>query len=418
MSSFFTRFISSHIKIGNLIVITSDGNRTRIGDASGKPIIIRLLDRCSQWSIMMNPELALGEVFMDGRLRIEKGTLYDLLELIFRNTSVDRLTGVARFMRRFTRVKRRIQQYNPIWRSKSNVAHHYDLDSSLYRLFLDYDSQYSCAYFEGQGSSLEEAQLAKKRHLAAKLLIEPEHQVLDIGSGWGGLGLYLAEMTKADVTGVTLSEHQYAMSNNRAQSRQTLHRPRFLLQDYRHIEQQFDRIVSVGMFEHVGVGHFDEFFAKIKTLLKPDGLMVLHSIGVFDGPSHTNPWIQKYIFPGGYIPALSEVMAAIERQGLIVCDIEILRLHYAETLKAWRDRFLARRDEAVALYDERFARMWEFYLASSETAFRYQGMMVFQIQLARNQSAAPLRRDYIHAEESRLRELEICMPVQTRRVAE
>ncbi|WP_234893591.1 SAM-dependent methyltransferase [Agrobacterium vitis] len=418
MSSFFTRFMSHHIKVGNLIVITCDGHHTRIGDESGNPIVIRFADRATQRSIMFNPELALGEAFMDGKLCIEQGTIYELLELVFQNTGVDRLTGVARFMRRFTRLKRRIHQYNPVGRSKSNVAHHYDLDGSLYRLFLDSDSQYSCAYFEGRGSSLEEAQLAKKRHLAAKLLIEPEHRVLDIGSGWGGLGLYLSEMTQADVTGVTLSQHQHAISNGRAKDIASSRRPRFLLQDYRDIKQQFDRIVSVGMFEHVGIGHFDEFFAKIRALLKPDGLMLLHSIGVFDGPSHTNPWIQKYIFPGGYIPSLSEVLAAIERQGLVVCDIEILRLHYAETLKAWRERFLARRDEAVALYDERFARMWEFYLASSETAFRYQGMMVFQIQLGRDQSAAPLRRDYIHAAESRLRELEICKPVPLSHVAE
>lgn len=418
MSSFFTRFVSQHIKFGNLSIIYPSGHRASFGDGSGEPIVVRIADTRTLWSLIVNPELAFGEAFMDGKFVIEEGSLYDFLDLTFRNTSVYSLKGPAKFSRWLTGLRRRFHQHNPVGRAKDNVAHHYDLDGSLYRLFLDSDSQYSCAYFEAAGCSLEEAQLAKKRHLAAKLSIEPGHKVLDIGSGWGGLGLYLAEMAGGDVTGVTLSEEQFAISNERAKSRESGGSARFLLKDYRHLDEQFDRIVSVGMFEHVGVGHYDEFFAQVRSLLKPDGVMVLHSIGVSDGPSHTNPWIQRYIFPGGYIPSLSEVLPVIERHGLVVCDIEILRLHYAETLRAWRERFMARREEAVGLYDERFARMWEFYLASSETAFRHQGMMVFQIQLALDQTAVPLTRDYIQSAETRLREMEASLRAPSRRAAE
>ncbi len=291
-------------------------------------------------------------------------------------------------------------------RSKNNVARHYDLDGRLYSLFLDADKQYSCAYFETPDATLDDAQLAKKRHLAAKLLIERGDRVLDIGSGWGGLGLYLAEMTGANVTGVTLSTEQLQVSNARAAEKNLTRSAKFLLEDYRDIPGPFDRIVSVGMFEHVGVDFYETYFRRCAELLTDDGVMVLHSIGRSDGPDVTNPWIAKYIFPGGYIPALSEVIPAIERAGLLVCDIEILRLHYAETLKAWRERFMARREEAVRLYDERFARMWEFYLASSEMSFRKQNLMNFQIQLTKRQGVVPMTRDYIAREEAKLRGIE------------
>jgi cyclopropane-fatty-acyl-phospholipid synthase len=291
-------------------------------------------------------------------------------------------------------------------RAKNNVAHHYDLDGRLYSLFLDSDQQYSCAYFEGPDATLEDAQLAKKRHVAAKLLIGHGDKVLDIGSGWGGLGLYLAETIGADVTGVTLSSEQLQVSNARAAEKNLTRSAKFLLEDYRDIPGPFDRIVSVGMFEHVGVDFYDIYFQRCAELLSDDGVMLLHSIGRSDGPDVTNPFIAKYIFPGGYIPALSEVMPAIERSGLLVCDIEVLRLHYAETLKAWRERFMARRDEAIELYDERFARMWEFYLASAEMAFRKQNLMNFQIQLTKRQGVVPMTRDYITREEAKLRGLE------------
>jgi cyclopropane-fatty-acyl-phospholipid synthase len=301
---------------------------------------------------------------------------------------------------------RHVRQFNPRSRSKNNVARHYDLDGRLYSLFLDPDKQYSCGYFETPDATLDDAQLAKKRHLAAKLLIRRGDRVLDIGSGWGGLSLYLAEMTRANVTGVTLSTEQLQLSNARAAERNLTRSAKFLLEDYRDVTGPFERIVSVGMFEHVGVDFYETYFRRCAELLTEDGVMMLHSIGRSEGPDATNPWIAKYIFPGGYIPALSEVIPAIERAGLLVCDIEILRLHYAETLKAWRERFMARREEAVQLYDERFARMWEFYLACSEMSFRKQNMMNFQIQLTKRQGVVPMTRDYIFREEARLRGME------------
>ena len=314
--------------------------------------------------------------------------------------------------------RRRLDQFNHRRRARHNVAHHYDLDGRLYSLFLDADRQYSCAYFESPDQALDDAQLAKKRHLAAKLLIEDGQRVLDIGCGWGGLGLYLAEHCGAKVTGVTLSEEQLKLAQGRAAERRLSESVEFRLQDYRDIDERFDRIVSVGMFEHVGVNHYRTFFNQCAKLLSNDGVMVLHSIGRSEGPSATNPWIDKYIFPGGYIPALSEVLPAIERAGLIVADIEILRLHYAETLKAWRARFMARAEEARRVYDDRFVRMWEFYLAASEMAFRHQGMMVFQIQVAKRVDSVPITRGYIERAEERLRQRERGSPPPLRMAGE
>jgi cyclopropane-fatty-acyl-phospholipid synthase len=301
-------------------------------------------------------------------------------------------------------------QFNAKPWAKRNVAHHYDLDPRLYSLFLDADRQYSCAYFETPGQSLDDAQIAKKRHLAAKLLISRGRRVLDIGCGWGGLAFYLGELTGARVTGITLSEEQIAVARGRAAERGLSDAVAFRLQDYRDVSDTYDRIVSVGMFEHVGVGFYDTFFRQCAKALTDDGIMVLHAIGRSEGPNVTNPWIAKYIFPGGYIPALSEVLPAIERAGLLVTDIEILRLHYAETLKAWRQRFLAHRDDVVRLYDVRFVRMWEFYLAACEMAFREQALMVFQIQLTKRQGVVPMTRDYILRESNRLRALERGQP--------
>ena len=341
---------------------------------------------------------------MDGSFVIERGSIADALALLMGQPDV--LPGWAKPQWWARYLVRHIRQLNLRGRSRHNVAHHYDLDDRLYALFLDSDRQYSCAYFETPDDSLDNAQLAKKRHLTAKLLVGRDQRTLDIGSGWGGLGLYLAEIAGADVTGVTPSTEQWRTSNARAMERGLSRSARFLLQDYRDVEGPFDRVVSVGMFEHVGVDFYEAFFRRCAELLTDDGVMLLHSIGRPEGPDVTTPWIAKYIFPGGYIQALSEVLPAIERSGLLVCDIEILRLHYAETLKAWRERFLARRSEAVQLYDERFARMWEFYLACSEMAFRKQNLMNFQIQLTRRQDAVPMTRDYIFQTKARLRAIE------------
>ena len=298
---------------------------------------------------------------------------------------------------RWQRVVRAFEQYNPIGKAQRNVAHHYDLKDELYDLFLDPDRQYSCAYFRSPDDSLEQAQTNKKRHIAAKLLLRPGMKVLDIGSGWGGMGLFLGREFDADVTGVTLSKEQHTVSSRRALEGGLADRVRFKLPDYRQETETYDRIVSIGMFEHVGAAHYVEFFAKVKELLKDDGVMLLHSIGRMEPPGGTNTWLKKYIFPGGYTPALSEVLSAIEKVGLYVTDIEILRLHYAETLRHWRLRFMANRDKVKQLagYDERFCRMWEFYLGGCEIAFRYMNQFVFQIQVARHQEAAPLVRDYM-----------------------
>ncbi len=403
MNRFLQGYLARFLRVGNLEMVDPAGRTFRFGDGTGPLVRARIKDTATEWRLALNAEFELGEAFMDGRVDFEAGRIYDFLNLVLSNTPSTMPTKWARMVYRWRVLTRRLRQHNHTRASRRNVAHHYDLDARLYRLFLDSDRQYSCAYFETPDSTLEQAQLAKKRHLAAKLLLQPDHKLLDIGCGWGGLGLYLASVGEADVTGVTLSEEQHGIANERARERGLSDRARFRLTDYRALDTRFDRIVSVGMFEHVGVGHFDEFFAKVAELLEPDGVMVLHSIGRFDGPGDTNAWIQKYIFPGGYIPALSEVLPAIERAGLKVTDIEILRLHYAETLKAWRERFLAHREEAKALYDERFCRMWEFYLAGSETAFRHQDMMNFQIQLTRSQHAVPLTRDYMFKAEADLR---------------
>ncbi len=397
-------FLQQFIRRGALTFTTASGAKFSCGDGTGEPVAVRFLTVDAERRVLLNPELALGEVYMDGTFVVENGSIADALAILMDQPEiVPRWARLQWFLRYLVRHAR---QFNLRRRSLDNVAHHYDLDGRLYSLFLDADKQYSCGYFETPDATLDDAQLAKKRHLAAKLLIRPGDRVLDIGSGWGGLGLYLAEMTGANLTGVTLSTEQLQASNARAAEQNLAPSARFFLEDYRDIAGPFERIVSVGMFEHVGVDFYETYFRRCAELLTDDGVMMLHSIGRSEGPDVTNPWITKYIFPGGYIPALSEVTRAIERAGLLVCDIEILRLHYAETLKAWRERFMARREEAVRLYDERFARMWEFYLACSEMSFRKQNMMNFQIQLSKRQGVVPITRDYIGDEEARLRGVE------------
>jgi cyclopropane-fatty-acyl-phospholipid synthase len=375
-----------------------------LGDGTGPPVALRFTTRAAERGVILDPDLKLGESYMDGTLILEQGSIADVLAVLLGPTAAPpfwaRPLQVLRFLHR------RLSQLNWQRRARRNVAHHYDLDDRLYSLFLDADRQYSCAYFETPGQSLDDAQLAKRRHLAAKLLIEPGQRVLDIGCGWGGLALYMGENCGGKVTGVTLSRQQLAVARGRAAEKGLTGSVEFHLQDYREVAGKFDRIVSVGMFEHVGVGFYDEFFRKCAAALDPNGIMLLHSISRSDGPSVTNPWIAKYIFPGGYIPALSEVLPAVERAGLLVTDIEILRLHYAETLKAWRERFLAHREEVERIYDQRFVRMWEFYLAASEMAFREQALMVSQLQLTKRQGIVPMTRDYIEREAARLRALE------------
>jgi len=398
--------LRSFIRQGTLRLTLASGKILHFGDGGGEPVAVRFTSRAAQWGILLDPELKVGEAYMDGTLLMERGTIADFLHLAFSQDKSGKPLRWARTQWLARYLWRRLAQFNPPERARRNVAHHYDLDKQLYGLFLDADRQYSCAYFEHPEQSLDDAQLAKKRHIVAKLLVDRDQRVLDIGSGWGGMGLYLAEMAGARVTGVTLSEEQFALSRERAEEKGLADRVEFRLQDYRDVAERFDRIVSVGMFEHVGVGYYDAFFRECADVLAADGVMLLHASGRSEGPGITNPWINKYIFPGGYIPALSEVLPAVERAGFLVTDIEILRLHYAETLKQWRERFLAHRDDLPKSYDERFVRMWEFYLAASEMAFREQNLMVFQLQLTKRQGVVPVTRDYIAREEMRLRGLE------------
>jgi cyclopropane-fatty-acyl-phospholipid synthase len=390
------RLLDHLISAGTLRVVDADGQvYTFTGDDPGPSITMRFHDKAVARRLFFNPRLRLGEAFVDGSMTVEDGGIYELLDFLALNIERAPPHPLRPFYAGFGNFMRGLQQYNPVHRSLANVAHHYDLSDQLYDLFLDSDRQYSCAYFRSPDDSLETAQLNKKRHLASKLLLKPGQRVLDIGSGWGGLALYLAQACDVEVTGLTLSKEQLKVAQQRAADAGLSDRVRFELRDYREETGSYDRIVSVGMFEHVGIVHFNAFFQGVSRLLTDDGVMLLHAIGRADGPGTTNPWIRKYIFPGGYSPALSEVVPVVEKAGLWVTDIEILRLHYAETLRHWRQRFLKRRDEVRALYDERFCRMWDFYLAGSEIAFRRQGHMNWQMQLAKQVETVPLTRDYM-----------------------
>jgi cyclopropane-fatty-acyl-phospholipid synthase len=382
---------------GRLTVRWPDGEMSTYSGEPGPEALLAITDNRTIRRLVFNAALAFGEAYMDGGVVPVDCTIYEVLDLLQTNRGAE--TSRQEFLRVHDVLGwlvRRIAQFNPAGRAQRNAAHHYDLNGRLYSLFLDRDRQYSCAYFPTGNETLEEAQIAKKRHIASKLRLDkPDLEVLDIGSGWGGLALTLARDYGARVTGITLSREQLAESQARAAAEGLAERVTFELADYRTLHRRFDRIVSVGMFEHVGVDHYRRFFDMVKRSLAADGVALLHAIGRSGPPGATNPWLAKYIFPGGYCPSLSEVLPAIEKARLVTTDIEVLRLHYAETLRHWRRRFAANRDAIAALYDERFCRMFEFYLCAAELAFRREGQMVFQIQLARQQDAVPLTRDYM-----------------------
>ncbi len=389
------------VELGDLELVDSAGNSHRFGDGTGPHVVVSFSDAAMERRLSWDPTLALGEGYMDKRIEIRSGTIYELLATLMQN-DVLASPGYAQIFNKLRLVTRRMHQFNPVRRSMYNAAHHYDINERIYALFLDADRQYSCAYFEHGDSDLTKAQRDKKRHIAAKLALSSGQRILDIGCGWGGLALYLAETAGAKVTGITLSREQLTHARERAQGHACCDRVQFKLQDYRRVRGQFDRIVSVGMFEHVGVNHYTTFFKRLAELLNDEGVAVIHTIGRCDKPAATNPFIEKYIFPGGYIPALSEILPAIENSQLFVTDLEVLRLHYAETLRMWRERFVLSWNEAAELLDERFCRMWEFYLAGSEAAFRFQRLVVFQVQLTKRLDTLPLTRDYMTAEEDRL----------------
>jgi cyclopropane-fatty-acyl-phospholipid synthase len=387
--------LARFIGIGRLSVIDADGKRHVFEGSPGPTATVRLHDPSLHLKLLVKPRLFVGEAYMDGTLTVEEGTLYDFIEILMSNDAAQATALPMRFGQGAGRLVRFLHQYNPVPRARRNVAHHYDLSDQLYELFLDRDRQYSCAYFRTPADDLDTAQESKKRHIAAKLLLRPGQRVLDIGSGWGGLALYLATECGVDVTGLTLSEEQHKVATRRAAAAGLSDRVRFHLRDYREERGCYDRVVSVGMFEHVGVIQYPTFFRRVSELLTPNGVALLHSIGRMDGPGTTNPWLRKYIFPGGYSPALSEVVPEVERARLWINDIEILRLHYAETLRLWRRRFEQNRDRIRALYDERFCRMWEMYLVGAELAFRRDRSVVFQMQISKEVDTVPLTRDYM-----------------------
>jgi cyclopropane-fatty-acyl-phospholipid synthase len=391
------------IQEGLLRIVWPDGTENFYGDGKGLSAAARIRDNATLRRLVTNPALYVGEAYMDGGVEPVDCGIHDLLAVLMQNIC-RREVPVLKWNNRISQVLRPILQANNAMRAKRNVAHHYDLNGKLYSLFLDRDQQYSCAYFERGDETLEAAQIAKKRHIAAKLRLDrPGLEVLDIGCGWGGMALTLAREFGAVVTGITLSEEQLAEARGRAAAAGLSDRVKFELMDYRAMDRPFDRVVSVGMFEHVGVPNYPAFFETIRRCLKPDGVAVLHSIGRFAGPAATNPWISKYIFPGGYSPALSEVMGPLEKSGLLTADIEILRLHYAKTLSHWRRRFAANREAIAKLYDERFCRMFEVYLSGSQLTFEMGDHMNFQLQLVRQQEAVPLTRDYMTDGERRIR---------------
>ena len=388
-------FLKRLIQVGALTVRLPNGKPLTYGDGRGPEVSVRIATWSAARAIAVDPQSGLGDAYMNGQLLFDQGDIWDLLELGGRNLHdrSDQRRGPRKIA--MLAARRRLQQWNDRAAAKSNVAHHYDISNDLYRRFLDADMQYSCAYYARPGMTLEEAQAAKKTHIAAKLQLEPGLKVLDIGCGWGGMALELAGRYGVEVLGVTLSEEQLSLARERAEAAGLAGRAQFELIDYRDLHGQFDRIVSVGMFEHVGVPNYRAYFGKIRELLTPEGVALVHTIGRRGPPSLTNAWIRKNIFPGGYIPSLSETSAAIEQTGLWITDIEFLRLHYAETLKAWRERFRAEWQAVARMYDERFCRMWEYYLASSELGFRAGGDMNMQIQLTRSVEALPLTRDYM-----------------------
>ncbi len=399
-STLLKRLLKKKIRTGSLRVIDAAGRTTEAGDGTGPALTLRFKTASIVRKLALNPALHLPEGYMNGEIEIEGGSIYDFLLLIKRNGGRGNKSGAESWNKSLQKLVRRAFQFNPARVSSRNARHHYDLDAEMYRLFLDADMQYSCGYFENESDSLETAQAAKKRHIAAKLCIEPGMRVLDIGCGWGGMAIYLARECGAEVVGVTLSPEQRRIAEARAAEAGVADRVRILEQDYRAVEGPFDRIVSVGMFEHVGVAHYAEFFNKVRALLSDDGIAVLHTIARRNGPSATNAFIRKYIFPGGYSPAISEIVPPIERTKMFINDIEIWRDHYGHTCRHWRERFAANRSKAAELYDERFCRMWEFYLATSELTFMHGSHIVTQLQLSKARSAVPRTRNYIEAWET------------------
>ena len=399
--SLVQRMLRRLIRTGDLRLIMPDGSTHRFGDGQGDTVTVHLKSPDLAKRIIRNPHIGLGEGYMNGDLVIENDDLYGLLTIAMQNMAhQDTAIWWQRPTERMRWAMRRFGQFNSVRAAQANVAHHYDLSKAFYEQFLDEDMQYSCAYFRAPTDTLEQAQINKKAHIARKLLIEPGMSVLDIGCGWGGMALTLARDYSAKVTGVTLSKEQHTVATERAQAAGLQDQVEFRLLDYRQVSETFDRIVSIGMFEHVGARQYREYFGHVRRMLKPDGVALIHTIGRSTPPGMTSPFIAKHIFPGAYAPAMSEMILAVEKEELCTTDIEVWRLHYAETLRHWHDRFMANIEPARAIYDERFCRMWRYYLIACELTFRYKHQVVFQFQLSHRQDAVPLTRDYLYQRES------------------
>ena len=391
------RFLNKIFKKGGFILIDANGNQFIIGTpASEQPIKVKILDKKLHYKLLFHPDLYLGEAYTDGQLIIENGTLTDFLDLALMNIGRSEFNIISYLINKFIGSYRYLTNFNFIKKSKMNVSHHYDISDDLYDLFLDPKRQYSCAYFKNDDDSLETAQNNKIQHIIKKLNIKPNQKILDIGCGWGSLAMDIAKSAQCEVTGITLSENQFNYCVKKAKELNLENQLTFKLMDYRELNEKFDRIVSVGMFEHVGRKFYNKFFKQIDNLLDKDGVSLIHTIGSVNPPRDPHPWITKYIFPGGYTPSLSEVTTPIEKAGLIVSDIEVLRLHYAHTLRHWKENCIKNKEKIISMFDERFFRMWEFYLAGCEMAFKWGDQVVYQFQLTKNYTSTPVTRDYIY----------------------
>ena len=390
-------FLNKLIKDDGFILIDANTIKYIIGNPKKeKPIILRLLDKKLHYKLLFYPDLYFGEAYADGTLKIENGSLTDFLEITAKNIGRNKINIFAKFLNSLRGTYRYLTNFNFVKKSKTNVTHHYDISDELYDLFLDSKRQYSCAYFKNETDSLETAQNNKIEHIIKKLNLQPNQKILDIGSGWGSLAIEIAKKSQCEVTGITLSENQYNYSVNKAKELNLENQVSFKLIDYRELNEKFDKIVSVGMFEHVGRKFYKTFFNQISKLLNDDGLALIHTIGSFNQPRDPQPWVTKYIFPGGYTPSMSEVIGPIEKSGLIVSDVEVLRMHYSHTLRNWKERFLKNKSKVLAMFDENFFRMWEFYLTSCEMAFKWGDQVVFQFQITKDLKSVPTTRDYIY----------------------
>ena len=389
-------FLNNVFTKGGFILTDANNNDYIIGDPGNNPIKVKILNSNLHYKLLFHPDLYFGEAYTDGEIIIENGTLTNFSDLALMNIGRREFNFFSYFLNKVRGSYRYLTNFNFIKKSKMNVSHHYDISDDLYDLFLDPKRQYSCAYFKNEKDSLEEAQNNKIQHIVKKLNIKPNQKILDIGCGWGSLAIEIAKTANCEVTGITLSENQYNYANQKVKELNLENQVKFKLTDYRELNEKFDRIVSIGMFEHVGRKFYNKFFHRVENLLKDDGVSLIHTIGSVNPPRDPHPWVTKYIFPGGYTPSLSEAVIPIEKAGLIVTDIEVLKLHYSQTLKCWKENCIQNKDKIIKMFDERFFRMWEFYLAGCEMAFKWGDQVVYQFQLAKNYTSTPITRDYIY----------------------